>query len=49
MKIEQRMLKQSCENEKVRDIDGAQESTHTVPLAHPAVSCFAVMVQIFRL
>ena len=35
MKIEQRMLKRSCENEKVRDIDGAQESTRTVRTSSP--------------
>ena len=29
------MLKRSCENEKVRDIDGAQESTRTVRTSSP--------------
>ena len=41
--------KQSCDNEKVSNINGAQESACTVPQAHPAVSCFAVVVQLFRL
>ena len=36
----------SCDNKKVSDIDGAQESTCTVPQADPAVSRFAVMVQL---
>ena len=49
MKIEQRTLKRSCENEKVRDVDGAQESTHTVPRADPVVSRFTVEVQLFQL
>ena len=28
---------------------GAEESTRTLPRAHPAVSCFTVVVQLFRL
>jgi len=34
---------------RTRKFDGAQESTRTVPRAHPAVSRFAVVVQLFRL
>ena len=49
MKIERQTLKRSCENEKVSDINGAQESTRTIPQAHPAVSRFAVVVQLFWL
>jgi len=47
MKIEQRTLKRSCENEKVRDVDGAQESTHTVPRADPVVSCRGSVISAF--
>ena len=34
---------------RTRKFDGAQESTRTVPRSHPAVSRFAVVVQLFRL
>ena len=49
MKIKRWTSKWSCESKKVSDINGAQESTHTVPRDHPVVSRFAVVVQLFWL